>query len=71
MIQVPVDEQIRDLDEDIAVAERQQRTLGMERARITNEPEVGQAIWRLEQTLRAMRKERAALVARLEAEDEE
>lgn len=67
-VHTPEDE-LELLDEDISQTERRLDDLGRERARVVSEPEIGQAMWRLEERLKTMRTERERLVAAIKDED--
>ena len=68
---LPPEEELQVLNQDIKTVERRLEDLGRERARVVNEPEIGQAMGRLRQRLKDMRAYRERLVAQIDAQDEE
>lgn len=68
---LPPEDELELLDGDIRHAERRLEDLGRERARVVNEPEIGQSMERIRQRLKEMRAHRERLVADMAAEDAE
>lgn len=64
---LPPEDELELLDGDIRNAERRLDELGRERARVVNEPEIGQSMYRLRLRLEEMHAYRDSLVAELSA----
>ena len=68
---LPPEDELELVEADIRQVERRLEDLGRERARVVNEPEIGQAMFRLRERLKQMRAYRERLAVEIARDEEE
>ena len=68
---LPPEDELELVEADIRHVERRLEDLGRERARVVNEPEIGQAMFRLRERLKQMRAYRERLSVEIARDEEE